>query len=80
MTESSMDILRLDVAAVAAQGLSLAGTWPVAELTRLAESHLPQAGEPVVVDWRVQGDMRPVTGGSPEIWLRLQAHCTLQLC
>ncbi|MCA0177922.1 MAG: DUF177 domain-containing protein [Proteobacteria bacterium] len=71
----SSDPLKLDVQALAEQGGSLAGAWPLAELPRLADSVLQ--GTPV--NWRLQGELRQLPGGAPEIWLGLAAETEVAL-
>ncbi len=71
------DALRLDVAALAADGASLAGRWPGDTLPRLAESQSPPQDMALPeVDWAVQGERRPVTGSEAELWLSLQIKTT----
>jgi len=76
----------LDVAAFARAEGTLAGEWPTAELTRLADfgaPELPAAAWPPV-RWRVAGRVTPVLGGEPEVWVSLtveaQVHQTCQRC
>ena len=86
MSAKPWNPLRLDVPAFARAGGELEGTWPAAELSRLAESAADEA--PVRdwtgVRWRLAGEERPVRGGSPETWLHLQveaeARLTCQRC
>lgn len=75
------DPRRLDVAAFARANGVLEGDLPVAGLPRLAASELPaDDGAPTApVRWRAEGSMRPVTGGEPEIWLRLGAEAVVRL-
>ena len=74
------DPLRLDMAAFAAEGAALAGEWPGATLTRLAESQSPpQDGALTPVSWQVQGERHPLPAGEPEIWLALQASAPVWL-
>jgi uncharacterized protein len=61
---------KLDVAAVAADGLLLQGDWPLAGLMRVADGR-PQDGD---VQWSVRGESRAGLGREPEIWLHLTAH------
>ena len=68
------------MAAFAAEGAALAGEWPGASLTRLAESQSPpQDGALTPVSWQVQGERRPLPAGEPEIWLALQASAPVWL-
>ena len=75
------DPLRLDVEAFAKEGGRLEGNWPLAGFERLAESaHAdarPDASDDVV--WSAQGELRPVRGGQPEIWLRVEARAQMNL-
>lgn len=71
---------RLDVAAFAAAGGRLDGTWPGSSLARLAASQtLPQDEAPPPVQWACVGERRPVQGAEPEVWLRLQARADVWL-
>lgn len=70
---------RLDVRAFAAAGAALSGTWPQTDFERLVASLMPGADAPAGVDWSVQGEQRPVTGGAPQTWLRLSASTTVAL-
>ncbi|HSI48444.1 MAG TPA: YceD family protein [Ideonella sp.] len=80
-SSSTPDPLRLDVAALAEQGRSISGQWPVGELSRLDEAQLLTGDvAPAVVRWQAEGEQRPVTGGTPEVWLHLQAEVNLSLC
>lgn len=68
---------KLDVQAFAKEGASLAGTWPLASLERLASSTAgPAEGD---VHWTALGELRPVRGGEPQLWLHLTADTTLKL-
>ena len=89
MTTHSPDPRRLDVARFAADAGELDGTWPIAELTRLADSECPPdaagdgtpraAAEPRrLVRWRAVGSTR-VVGGEAQPWLSLTASATVVL-
>lgn len=80
MNAKPVDALRLDVAQLAAEGAELAGQLPLSELTRLADMHMAGDGPAAEVQWQVQGELRPVTGGAAEVWLHLQAQVELDLC
>ncbi len=85
MKARAHDPLRLDVAAFAAEGARLAGSWSGAELTRLAGSQsLPQDTPAAPVSWRCAGECRPVPVGQAEIWLRIvvrtEVWLTCQRC
>lgn len=75
MKSQTTDPLKLDVQALAEQGASLAGTWPLAELPRLADSVL----QSTPVAWALQGELRAVAGAAPEIWLGLAAETEVAL-
>ncbi len=76
----TFDPARLDLRAFAEAGAPLAGELAPATLPRLSASTLPTDSAPPAVPWNAAADLRPVTGGPPELWLRLQAraHVTLQ--
>ena len=74
------DPLRLDMAAFAADGSVLSGTWPGASLSRLAELQTaPQDCELPAVAWQAQGERRVVAVGDPQLWLTLQAQAPVWL-
>lgn len=78
--EKIHDPRRLDVRAFAAAGDALSGTWPQTEFERLIASLMPAAADaPAGVDWSVEGEQRPVTGGTPQTWLRLTASTSVAL-
>jgi uncharacterized protein len=78
MAVQTLDPLRLDVATFAAQALHLEGTWSLAQLPRVAESHV-EPGDIPAVTWRFEGEARPVRAGEPEIWLHVQGDCSVAL-
>lgn len=80
MTVKPIDALRLDVAALAAQGGELVGAWPLDALSRLAEAAMAGETPRAEVNWQVRGELRPVTGGQAEVWLHLRAEVELALC
>lgn len=78
--EKTQDPRRLDVRAFAAAGAALSGAWPQAGFERLGASLMPGAADtPPGVEWSVQGEQRPVTGGAPQTWLQLTASTTVAL-
>ena len=80
MKPRSHDPLRLDVLAVAADAVSLAGEWPTAALSRLAEGQTPpQDVVPAAVTWAVRGERCEPPAGEAEIWLHLQAQARVWL-
>jgi len=81
MKSRPLDPLRLDVAAMAADGASLQGQWPLAQLPRLRESCLPVADQaPPDVNWSVQGERRKSRPGvEGDNWLLLHADALATL-
>jgi uncharacterized protein len=78
--KANNDPLRLDVAALAASGTRLSGTWPVRGLSRLSE--LCTEGEPGVpreVSWAALGERRTPHAAAAQTWLHLSAHTTVGL-
>lgn len=74
------DPRRLDVGALAKEGGTLAGHWPQAALERLAASAHPDAVAPAdEVRWEMRGELRPVRGAAPQVWLHLQADTRIAL-
>ena len=66
--------------AFATEGGQLAGQWPGATLTRLAESQSPpQDGALPEVAWSAQGERLPTAGGEGELWLALSAQAPVWL-
>lgn len=75
-----IDPLRLDVAALARDGATLSGEWAMADLARLQQSqNAPQDWTQPAVVWSARGERRAVAGGTPEIWLHLQARAPVWL-
>lgn len=80
MKSRSFDPTRLDVAALATDGQALSGTWPGADLPRLAQSQsLPQDMPPESVEWRAHGERVAVAGSNAQLWLRLAASTRVWL-
>lgn len=79
MSSRPIDPLRLDVAAFSAADGELSGQWMLAELPRLADSVLGSEPEGAPLHWQAEGRQRPVTGGAPEIWLRLSAQGVVRM-
>jgi len=73
MNPRQPDPRKLDVAVAAAKSLVLAGHWPLAGFSRLADG-AAQDGD---VHWSVRGQTRVVAGGEPEVWLHLTARARL---
>lgn len=71
---------RLDVAAFARAGAVLEGQVSVPDLPRLNEGTCPpDDAPPEVACWKAVGWQKEVLGGSPEVWLRLQARTVVWL-
>ncbi len=79
MKPRAPDPLKLDVAAFAKAGGRLQGTWPLAELPRLAASGHEEAGRGGDVAWQAVGEELVQRGGSPQVWLHVEAQATLAL-
>jgi uncharacterized protein len=70
MKPRAHDPLRLDVAAAAADGVTLSGRWPLATLQRL---HTGGDGD-LAADWHARFEQRKVAGeATPQVWLHLHA-------
>ena len=78
MKARDFDPSKLDVEALAKAGASLDGTWPVAELERLATSTAAGA-ESGAVTWSARGEHRAVRGSEPQVWLHLSADTQVML-
>lgn len=72
---------KLDLAAFAHDGASLAGEWSAASLQRLAESgapEVPASGWPAL-HWALRGEVRKPKGGKAQTWLHLAAQAQVAL-
>lgn len=81
MKAREFDPAKLDVEIFARDGAELKGTWPAAELQRLAADAAPEApvsGWPDV-SWQARGERRESRGAEPQIWLYLQASATVAM-
>ena len=79
-SRTGFDPARLDVAAFAAARGTLAGTWPLPGLARLAESTVALAdGGEDPVRWKVEGAMAPLLGAGPQAALRIAADAEVGL-
>ncbi len=81
MKARNRDPLRLDVETFAKDGDELAGEWPLGGLIRLCESAHADArpGNGDVVVWQARGELRPVRGDRPQVWLHVGAQTRIQL-
>lgn len=74
------DPLRLEMIAFANEGGELAGHWPGATLTRLADSQSPpQDGGLPGVAWSARGERLATAGGEGQIWLSLSVQAPVWL-
>jgi len=69
----------VDLPAFCRAGASLAGELRLAGMERLAGSLAAIGPDAAPATWSALGELRPATGGDPEIWLRLQAGATVTL-
>ena len=74
-TRGAFDPQRLDVAAFAAAGAALEGSWPLDAMPRLGSAPDPAAR----VAWRAQGAIAPLAGAGPQPALDLRAEGTVTL-
>jgi uncharacterized protein len=72
---------RLDMRAFAQAAASLQAEEPLSAVPRVqAETALDDGASPAPVRWLAQGEMRPAaSGGSPDVWLHLQADAQVPL-
>ena len=84
--DKKFDLNRLNTKAFAREGLSLQGHESLSQFSRLGdlalspfEPHLKEAFQTPQVAWAIQGDLVPVSGGDPQVWLHLQAALELPM-
>ncbi len=80
--DKNFDLKRLNIKAFARDGLSLQGQQAVAFFERLSGLSVKDAEsltQSTQVTWGLVGEMVPVTGGEPEIWLHLTAEIQLPM-
>jgi uncharacterized protein len=75
---------RLDVQAFARAAGELAGTTPIAAMTRLsASAHAPEDGAPLATEgevrWTATGQLRTRVGTPPQVWLHVTADTALTM-
>ena len=80
MSANFKDPRHIDMARLAAEAQVLSGRWPLAGMSRLADLHLGAGLPEVEIVWSAQGELRPVSGAEPQVWLHLQARTGLALC
>ena len=78
MKARDFDPTKLDVEALAKADASIKGTWPIAQLERLASSTVAPA-EADLVTWWARGEHRAVRGGQPQAWLHVGATTQVML-
>lgn len=81
MKERAFDPHRIEVSAFAKKGGELSGETLVSEFRRLSEYAAPEAppGPQEVVTWHAHGELRPVRGQAPQVWLHLEARGALSM-
>jgi uncharacterized protein len=72
MSGRQHDPLHIDVVAASAEGVDLAGEWPLDSLSRLADASADASVPPVA--WRARFERRRARVGDGEIWLHLKAQ------
>ena len=78
--DKTFDPRHLDIKAFAQAGALLQGEGRLADWPRLLEEQFAGAGvDSGPVRWQLQGHTQPVTGGAPQLGLRLLAQGALQL-
>lgn len=79
MAVKPIDPRRLDVAALAATGGGLSGQWALSMMGRLADAVLGAEPPAAAIHWQAEGELRPVSGGEPEVWLHLSSQACLSM-
>ena len=84
--DKKFDLNRLNVKAFARDGLGLQGHQSLKQFARLVELAVAQgedasldASEASQVSWAIHGELVPVLGGDPQIWMRLKAELDLPM-
>jgi uncharacterized protein len=83
--KATADPRRIDMRSLARQGAELQGSVAQDKLPRLAQSverpdgAAPAALAPTLAHWQARGELKPVAGGPPQVWLHLQAQTEVQL-
>jgi len=76
--EPSADPRRLDLRTLARLGAVLEGRLPQAGFQRLSQA-VESAAQGAEVAWSARGELRPVKGCDPQVWLHLAAQVQVQL-
>ena len=80
MTATTLNPLRLDIKPLMMEAQTVRGHSPVMQLERMHELTMAEQMPPgAAVAWQFQGELRPVTGGAPEMWGRLSADVEVAL-
>ncbi|MGS5088472.1 YceD family protein [Hydrogenophaga sp. A37] len=70
---------RLDVRAFAEAGATLQADLPLTALMRLSAERGPDDGGTSVIFWQAHGELRPAAGGTPAVWMHLQASAAVPM-
>ena len=73
-----LDPKKLDVKAFARDAGGLSGDESLIRFERLAADALGLAGD-FRVHWEARGELKSGPGGTPEVWLHMQAHTILPM-
>lgn len=79
MNSRPIDPRRLDMAAFAAADGRLSGEVSLDAFERLADSVLGVEPGAAPIHWQAEGQLRPITGGEPEVWLHLSSQACVSL-
>ncbi|UJW81604.1 YceD family protein [Hydrogenophaga sp. SL48] len=70
---------RLDVRAFAEAGATLQAELSLTSLKRLLAEIVSDGGGVTMVAWQARGEMRPGNGGTPGVWMHVQASTDVPL-
>jgi uncharacterized protein len=79
MKDRTADSRTLNVQALCRDSGQVAGLWPLAGMSRLAQGLYGESAANDSVHWSAQGSLRPASGGDPELWLHLRASAVVTL-
>ncbi len=77
--DRSGQVRALDLLAFCREDGTLEGELPLADMSRLVLGLLDAPAAGAAAHWSARGELRPVTGGEPEIWLHLLARAGVTL-
>ena len=77
--DKTFDPRHLDIKAFAQAGAELHGETPLTDCPRLLQEQFAAPADTGKVRWQIQGRMVPVTGGTPQVSLSLQAEVDLAM-